>query len=190
MEVSLRPRTMLRWALRICYVVGSRFVRRVRGASDTTHSPASEKVHHANRMPQRGVHRRAGSRCPRYVSAFAADQIPNLKGKWVGKTHTIVAGAGAHWPSNKGTFDKPGLFEKDLVIEITGQQDNRFWGNQTLSGNGEMSSDEPMIGEIAGPDYKRIILSTLMALCTVSWTTPPRCRSATSNPEARRRPAW
>ena len=91
-------------------------------------------------------------------SALAADQIPNLKGKWVGKTHTIVAGAGAHWPSNKGTFDKPGLFEKDLVIEITGQQDNRFWGNQTLSGNGEMSSDEPMIGEIAGPDYKRIIL--------------------------------
>jgi hypothetical protein len=49
--------------------------------------------------------------------AIAADQIPNLKGKWVGKTHTIVAGAGAHWPSNKGTFDKPGLFEKDLVIE-------------------------------------------------------------------------
>ncbi len=91
-------------------------------------------------------------------SAFAADQIPNLKGKWVGKTHTIVAGAGAHWPSNKGTFEKPGLFEKDLVIEITGQQDNRFWGNQALSGNGEMSSDEPMIGEIAGPDYKRIIL--------------------------------
>ena len=90
--------------------------------------------------------------------AIAADQIPNLKGKWVGKTHTIVAGAGAHWPSNKGTFDKPGLFEKDLVIEITGQQDNRFWGNQTFSGNGEMSSDEPMIGEIAGPDYKRIIL--------------------------------
>jgi len=90
--------------------------------------------------------------------AIAADQIPNLKGKWVGKTHTIVAGAGAHWPSNKGTFDKPGLFEKDLVIEITGQQDNRFWGNQTLSGNGETSSDEPMIGQIAGPDYKRIIL--------------------------------
>ena len=63
-------------------------------------------------------------------SAFAADQIPNVKGKWVGKTHTIVAGAGAHWPSNKGTFEQPGLFEKDLVIEIKGQQDNRFWGNQ------------------------------------------------------------
>jgi hypothetical protein len=90
--------------------------------------------------------------------ALAADQIPNLKGKWVGKTHTIVAGAGAHWPSNKGTFEKPGLFEKDLVIEITGQQDNRFWGIQTLSGNGEMSSDEPMIGEITGPDYHRIVL--------------------------------
>ena len=72
-------------------------------------------------------------------SALAADQIPNLKGKWVGKTHSIVAGAGAHWPSSKGTFDKPGLFEKDLVIEVTGQQDNRFWGIQKFSGNGEMS---------------------------------------------------
>ena len=91
-------------------------------------------------------------------SAFAADQIPNVKGKWVGKTHTIVAGAGAHWPSNKGTFDKPGLFEKDLVIEITGQQDNRFWGNQTLSGNGEMSSDEPMVGELTGPGNKNVVL--------------------------------
>src|SRR5271165_5461639 len=89
--------------------------------------------------------------------AIAADQIPNLKGKWVGKTHTIVAGAGAHWPSNKGTFENPGLFEKDLVIEVTGQQDNRFWGNQTLSGNGE-TSDEPMIGELTGPGYRNVVL--------------------------------
>jgi hypothetical protein len=91
-------------------------------------------------------------------SALAADQIPNLKGKWVGKTHTIVAGAGAHWPSNKGTFDKPGLGEKDLVIEVTGQQDNRFWGIQKLSGDGDMASDEPMIGELTGPGHKNIVL--------------------------------
>ncbi len=90
-------------------------------------------------------------------SAFAADQIPNIKGKWVGKTHTIVAGAGGHWPSNKGTFEHPGLFEKDLSIEITGQQDNRFWGIQKLSGHGE-TSDEPMIGELTGPDYKNLVL--------------------------------
>jgi hypothetical protein len=57
---------------------------------------------------------------------FAADKTPNMKGKWVGKTHTIVAGLAPHWPSNKGTFEKPGLFEKDLVIEITGQEGNRF----------------------------------------------------------------
>ncbi len=91
-------------------------------------------------------------------SAFAADQIPNLKGRWVGKTHTIVAGAGAHWPSNKGTFDKPGLGEKDLVIEVTGQQDNRFWGIQKLSGGTDMASDEPMIGELTGPGYKNVVL--------------------------------
>ena len=88
----------------------------------------------------------------------AADQIPNLKGKWVGKTHTIVAGAGAHWPSNKGTFDTPGLGEKDLVIEVTGQQDNRFWGMQKISGGADMASDEPMIGELTGPGYNNIVL--------------------------------
>jgi hypothetical protein len=83
--------------------------------------------------------------CP----AGAADQIPNMKGKWVGKTHTIVAGVGLHWPSNRGTFEKPGLFEKDLAIEVTGQEGNRFWGNQTFSGNGE-KTEEPMIGELTG----------------------------------------
>ncbi len=55
-------------------------------------------------------------------SAFAADQVPDIKGKWTGKTYTIVAGSGGHWPSNKGTFDKPGLFEKDLTIEVTNQE--------------------------------------------------------------------
>jgi len=59
-------------------------------------------------------------------SALAADQPPNMKGKWVGKTHSIVAGSGGHWPTNKGTFDKPGLLEKDLVIEVIGQEDRRF----------------------------------------------------------------
>jgi hypothetical protein len=69
-------------------------------------------------------------------SAFAADQVPDIKGKWTGKTYTIVAGSGGHWPSNKGTFDKPGLFEKDLTIEVTNQEGRRFWGNQTFIGNG------------------------------------------------------
>jgi hypothetical protein len=60
-------------------------------------------------------------------SAFAADQPPDIKGKWVGRTHTIVAGSGAHWPTNKGTFEKPGLLEKDLVIEVTGQEGRRLF---------------------------------------------------------------
>ena len=90
-------------------------------------------------------------------SAFAADQIPNIKGKWVGKTHSIVAGSGGHWPASKGTFEKPGLFEKDLVIEVTGQEDRRFWGIQTLSGNGE-STQEPMIGELTGKDNKTVLI--------------------------------
>jgi hypothetical protein len=88
---------------------------------------------------------------------LAADNPPNLKGKWIGKTFTIVAGSGGHWPTNKGTFDKPGLLEKDLVIEITGQVDRRFWGLQTLSGDGE-STQEPMIGELTGRDNRTVII--------------------------------
>ena len=90
-------------------------------------------------------------------TAAAADQMPNIKGKWVGKTHSIVAGVAPHWPSNRGTFDKPGLFEKDLVIEVTGQEGRRFWGIQTFSGNGE-KTQEPMIGELTGKDNKTIVL--------------------------------
>jgi hypothetical protein len=89
--------------------------------------------------------------------ALAADQIPNIKGKWAGKTHTIVAGVAPHWPSNRGTFDKPGLFEKDLVIEVTNQEGRRFWGKQTISGGGEQTN-EPMIGELTGRDNKTVVL--------------------------------
>lgn len=90
-------------------------------------------------------------------SAFAADPALDLKGKWVGKTYTIVAGSGGHWPTNKGTFDKPGLFEKDLVIEVTGQEGRRFWGNQTLCGNGE-NTQVPMIGELAGANGRTVVI--------------------------------
>jgi hypothetical protein len=90
-------------------------------------------------------------------AAFAADKTPNMKGKWVGKTHTIVAGVAPHWPSNRGTFEKPGLFEKDLVIEITGREGNRFWGNQVLSGEGE-KTEEPMIGQLTGGDNKTVVI--------------------------------
>jgi len=91
------------------------------------------------------------------AGAASADQIPNIKGKWVGKTHSIVAGVAPHWPSNRGTFEKPGLFEKDLVIEVTGQEGRRFWGMQTFTGNGE-KTEEPMIGALTGKDNKTVVL--------------------------------
>jgi hypothetical protein len=90
-------------------------------------------------------------------SAWAADQVPDIKGKWAGKTYSIVAGSGGHWPSNKGTFDKPGLFEKNVVIEVTNQEGRRFWGNQTFTGNGE-TTQEPMIGELTGKGNKTVVI--------------------------------
>jgi hypothetical protein len=91
------------------------------------------------------------------LPASAAERIPDLKGKWVGKTYSIVAGSGGHWPSNKGTFDKPGLYEKDLVIEVTGQDGRRFWGTQSFSGNGE-NTHEPMIGELTGKGNHTVVI--------------------------------
>lgn len=88
--------------------------------------------------------------------AFAAERVPDIKGKWVGKTHTIVAGSGGHWPTGSGTFAKPMLLEKDLVIEVTGQDGRRFWGVTTLSGNGE-KTDEPFIGALTGRGNRTIV---------------------------------
>ena len=66
--------------------------------------------------------------------ALGADQAPDVKGKWIGKTYTIIVGKGGHWPKGRGTWDNPALLEKDLVIDITGQDGRRFWGVTTLSG--------------------------------------------------------
>jgi hypothetical protein len=91
-------------------------------------------------------------------SAFAADQPPDIKGKWIGRTHTIVAGSGAHWPTNKGTFEKPGLLEKDLVIEVTGQEGRRlFLGNSNPFRQGG-ANQEPMIGQLTGSDYRTVVI--------------------------------
>ena len=94
--------------------------------------------------------------CP--ASALGADQAPDVKGRWVGKTHTIIAGRGMHWPKSRGTFDKPALLEKDLVIDITGQEGRRFWGITTISGGGE-KTDEPFIGELTGKDNRSFVFA-------------------------------
>jgi hypothetical protein len=90
--------------------------------------------------------------------AVAADTAPDLKGKWVGKSHSIVAGSGGHWPSNAGTFEKPGLFEKNLVIEITGQDGRRFWGVTTLSGKGETTT-EGFVGVLSGKKNRDFVIA-------------------------------
>lgn len=90
--------------------------------------------------------------------ASAADPTPDVKGKWVGKTHTIVAGSGAHWPSNAGTFEKPGLFEKDITIEISGQVDRRIWGKSIISGSGE-KTEEGFVGHLHGKDGRKLLFA-------------------------------
>ncbi len=90
--------------------------------------------------------------------ALAADQVPDVKGQWAGETYTIVAGKGGHWPTSTGTFEKPGLFEKHVVLAITGQDGRRFWGVTTISGSGE-TTDEPFIGELHGADNRSVLIA-------------------------------
>jgi hypothetical protein len=90
--------------------------------------------------------------------AYGDEKVPDVQGKWIGKTHSVVVGRGGHWPSSDGNYDKPGLFSKDLVIEITGQSDQRVWGITTISGNGEKTS-EPFIGELFGPKHRELLVA-------------------------------
>ena len=91
------------------------------------------------------------------IIAFAEDAVPNMKGKWVGKTYTIIAGRGGHWPTSAGTWEKPGLYQKDLTFDITGQEDRRFWGITIISGMGQ-KTQEPFIGELTGAGNRHAIL--------------------------------
>lgn len=90
--------------------------------------------------------------------ARAADPAPDVKGKWVGKTHTIVAGSGGHWPNSKGTFEKPAFFDADVVIEVTGQEGRRFWGMTTITGDSGRT-DEPFIGQLTGAGNRDFVVA-------------------------------
>lgn len=87
--------------------------------------------------------------------ALAADDVPDLTGKWVGETFTIVAGQGGHWPETAGTFAAPGLYEKAMTVEVTGQEGRRFWGTVTIDGG--MAGGEPFIGQLT-PDGTRVVI--------------------------------
>ncbi len=90
------------------------------------------------------------------AAALAADSVPDMMGNWTGKTFSIVAGAGGHWPDNTGTWSKPGLLDGDIVIAVTGQQGRRFWGVTSITANGK-KTDEPFIGELYGRHNRNVL---------------------------------
>ncbi|WP_266338011.1 hypothetical protein [Kaistia nematophila] len=86
------------------------------------------------------------------ISAAIAE-TPDMKGDWVGKTNTIIAGMGGpHWPDSKGTWEKPLLAERDITLRIVGQSDRRFWGQSIIAGDaasGGAVTTEPFIGTVS-----------------------------------------
>ncbi len=84
------------------------------------------------------------------------DQLPDLRGRWVGKNSAIVAGSGAHWPANGGDFTKPGRFERDVILEIRGQDGRRLWGVTVLTTSGQTTT-EPFLAELTGEGNKTLV---------------------------------
>jgi hypothetical protein len=82
---------------------------------------------------------------------------PRCCPKREGRLTSFTAALASQSSTERGAIPKPGLFEKDIVIEVTGQEGNRFWGNQILSGNGE-KTEEPMIGELTGENNKTVVI--------------------------------
>lgn len=90
--------------------------------------------------------------------ASADEAIPDIKGKWVGPSQSIIAGRGAHWPTSLGNFAKPALGEKEVTLHIAGQEGRRFWGVTTLTGGGEKTS-EPFVGMLSGNDNRTVLIA-------------------------------
>ena len=49
--------------------------------------------------------------------AFGADQVPDVKGDWVGKTHTIIAGRGDIGPPASARSTSPGCTRRTSSSE-------------------------------------------------------------------------
>ncbi len=90
------------------------------------------------------------------LCAQATGDMPDVKGKWVGKNRAIVAGNGGHWPKGGGSFAKPMIGEKEVTLDIVGQDGNSYWGITTLAGKSEKTM-EPFIGQLTGPDHRRML---------------------------------
>jgi hypothetical protein len=71
------------------------------------------------------------------VSALGEGQAPDVTGKWIGKTHTILVGKGGHWPKGRGTWASPALLEKDLAFDIRGQDGRRALSREHLPARAE-----------------------------------------------------
>ena len=109
------------------------------------------------------------------AATASADSVPNLVGKWMGTSHSIMVGASGSLPSGGGTWEKPHMFESPLEIEITNQEGRRFWGHHIVGGKKQGSfiavlstkgdkitavdSDGTISGWITGPDTVEVCYS-------------------------------
>ena len=121
------------------------------------------------------------------ASALGEDQAPDVKGKWIGKTHTILVGKGGHWPKGRGTWANPALLEKDLAFDIRGQDGRRFWGVTTLSGGGRRPTNRSS-ASLPARTTRASFSPIPTASGTAKSTAATRSRSATCIPTAS--PPW
>lgn len=92
--------------------------------------------------------------------------VPDMKGTWIGTSHSVVMGGGGHHTDNRQPPDRPFLVEREFTFTFDGQDGRRFWGTTSsnnarenvvgvLRADGKsfiiVDSDGTMLGELQNP---------------------------------------
>jgi hypothetical protein len=85
-----------------------------------------------------------------FAAAQDATQVPDLKGRWVAISESIVLGYAIHHCGHEASQNKPRLSSAEFTLTIEGQDGRRFWG--TIESE---KHQEPIIGVI-GFDGKTV----------------------------------
>ncbi|GAB4065473.1 hypothetical protein KHC28_03070 [Ancylobacter sonchi] len=102
--------------------------------------------------------------CNVMTISVAAAQTPDMKGDWIGRTNTLIAGAGgAHWPDSKAAWEKPLRAQRDITLRIVGQDGRRLRGESIIAGDeasGGRVTTEPFIGTASKAGDKVMMADT------------------------------
>jgi hypothetical protein len=117
------------------------------------------------------------------TTAFAADQLPDLKGTWTGPAKAIVFGNNAYHPGTQKPSDPPRVREQSYTFEIEGQDGRVLWGRTFATANPDhweplalaiLADDKTIVGSDAdGSHYLTIVSPDRLERCYTHNGTSP-----------------